>query len=419
MIDFIKAIVQDIDINQLKENKYLNFCSEVNLDTGEVREKNRNSKTRSNYSNAFFYSLEFRIYDSGKVFLLGSLHKYYNQGQHNYNDFGIIQLNDVLKDLKEKFNIIPEQLKINQIEIGVNIKPPCPVNKILQYCFRHRKEPLKWIAVSDEGKYKQSEYQQYFIKLYNKAQHYRKKGLYVGKDEILRFEIKYRKLERLKKFKIETLQDILSCGLDILTDELFKEWEQILFYDWTIQSDSKLLSKYCNPLFWDEVINNQPLYKKHKHQLNNLINNYSENIAHQIKEVMQSKVKILLNEGIRINQDCKSQKINKGIRINPLYIQLKQIPDDKKVRFCKVTHVCINMQREDSLLLSHTGLRYYYENDSNTFNSIKNKFLSIKWINADIELQIKEIAHNIRNKANNYKNRYQKLYPQDQLKLFH
>ncbi len=115
--------------------------------------------------------------------------------------------------------------------------------------------------------------------------------------------------------------------------------------------------------------------------------------------------------------DFTNSKI-KGIQINPLYIELKQIPDNNKVRFCKVTGVCIDMQRDDSLLLSHTGLNYLYEIDINTFNRIKNKYLSKKWINADIVTQIKEIAHNIRNKANNYKRKYLRLYPANQPTLF-
>ncbi len=418
MIDFIKAIIQDIDIALLKQNKLLNFCSEVNLETGEVRKNNRNNTKRSTYCNAFYNSLEFRIYDSGKVFLLGSLHKYYNKGEHNFNDFGIHELNEVLKDIKDKFNITPQQLKINQIEIGLNINPPYPTNRILKHCFRHGKESFKEVAVSNKGKYMQAEYQQYYIKIYNKAQQHKNQGFDVGSDEILRFEIKYRKLERLKKYKIRTLQNVLESGLDSLAKELLEEWNKLLLFDWTIASRSKLLLKYCNPLFWDEVIANQSLYKKHKRIFKDLIYKHSENISLQIRKVMEDKVDKLLYKGIRFNQYCKTPIQKKGIHINPLYIPLKQNQVMIRTRQCKITNLDISMQKDNSKFLSHAGLKYYYQNDRDTFNLIKNKYLSKRWMYTDIDKQIKELAHNIRNKANNLRRQQRNLYPRKQLNLF-
>jgi len=59
------------------------------------------------------------------------------------------------------------------------------------------------------------------------------------------------------------------------------------------------------------------------------------------------------------------------------------------------------MQKQDSFLLSHSGLWFYYKSDTKLFNRIKNEYLSVKWINAPITIQIREISHNIRNKINN------------------
>ena len=75
------------------------------------------------------------------------------------------------------------------------------------------------------------------------------------------------------------------------------------------------------------------------------------------------------------------------------------------------------MQKTDSILLSHTGLKYYYKTDRKVFDEVKNKYLSKLWINSDYETQIKEIAHNIRNKHSNLNNRKQKYDPM-QIALF-
>lgn len=55
------------------------------------------------------------------------------------------------------------------------------------------------------------------------------------------------------------------------------------------------------------------------------------------------------------------------------------------------------MQKSDSILLSHTGLRYYLKTDVKIYNEVKRKYLSKKWIDTNVETEIKEIAHNIRN----------------------
>ncbi|MBP9792805.1 MAG: hypothetical protein KBC56_02275, partial [Flavobacterium sp.] len=70
------------------------------------------------------------------------------------------------------------------------------------------------------------------------------------------------------------------------------------------------------------------------------------------------------------------------------------------------------------LLLSHTGLKYYYKNDKKVFEQIKRRYLSNRWHNSDFEKQIKEIAHNIRNTNSNQKVKQIKLYPTNQLNMF-
>ena len=49
---------------------------------------------------------------------------------------------------------------------------------------------------------------------------------------------------------------------------------------------------------------------------------------------------------------------------------------------------------------------------------MKRKYLSKKWIDADAETEIKEIAHNIRNKNYNSKNKQKRIYTPTQYQLF-
>ena len=75
------------------------------------------------------------------------------------------------------------------------------------------------------------------------------------------------------------------------------------------------------------------------------------------------------------------------------------------------------MQRAGSILLSSTGLKYYYKHNKRVYLEIANKFLSKKWINSDLETQIKEIAHNIRNKKSNLRIKEKRFESIGQLRL--
>ncbi len=75
------------------------------------------------------------------------------------------------------------------------------------------------------------------------------------------------------------------------------------------------------------------------------------------------------------------------------------------------------MQKRGSILLSHTGLKYYYETNKKIFEELKRKYLSNKWTNSKHHKQIKEIAHNIRNSRSNKKIKQRVKYPNNQMNL--
>ena len=84
---------------------------------------------------------------------------------------------------------------------------------------------------------------------------------------------------------------------------------------------------------------------------------------------------------------------------------------------CQVTKINISMQKNDSILLSHTGLKHYYKNDKKVFEQIKRRYLSNRWSSSDFETQIKEIAHNIRNSKSNQDIRQERIYKPKQVNL--
>ena len=176
MVDFFKIIIRDIKPLILESNPLLNFFDTINLSTGELRTTNKNGNKVTPSKKASFRGLEFIIYETGLITLSGSLHKYYNNGVHNYNDFNSKAFSGILRDLKTKFKIELDQCVLKSLEIGINTTPPIPTNNILENCLLHKTTAFEWQKNSDEGKYKQAQHSQYIVKIYNKALHYTSKG---------------------------------------------------------------------------------------------------------------------------------------------------------------------------------------------------------------------------------------------------
>jgi hypothetical protein len=425
LIDFIKILLTDFNPAELKNNPLLDFSLHKNISEDGVlipaTDRNGNEKTdkigntiyKNPYKNSFYNGLEFKIYDNYKggtetITIEGSLHKYWNRGAHNYNDFDFKSFLAVLADLKLKFGILPHQCIIRSIEIGINIIPPYPTERIIDYCFLHKTTPFEYKYNSEEGKYKQAEHSQYFIKLYDKARHYLSKGFEIDGD-ILRFEKKYKKMEQLHKLGYYSLQDFSEKGFLPLKDELIDEWNQILMFDYSITSTSKRIINYKNPLYWCELLKkNRSTFYKHKRLLTELTAQKSEKIQQSVAEIMDKKFIQLYGRGISFD-----------------HLTIRSIPAPPQLNitarniYCELTGINISMQKDDSKLLSHSGLKYYFRTDKKIFEQVRRKYLTQRWDNAELDVQIKEIAHNIRNYKNNQKLKQLRIYRPEQINLLH
>jgi hypothetical protein len=404
LVDYIKILIKDFNPAILEANPLLTFFDKFNPTTGEIKTTNDKGQKITPFKDAFYNGLTFKIYDTGTITISGSLHKYYNAGAHNFNDFNYRAFLGVLNDLKDKFNITPDKCILKCLELGLNITPPKPTNEILDYCFLHKTKPFEYQKNSGEGKYKQCEHQQYIVKIYNKALHYKKDFPEIN-TEILRFEIKYTRMERLNKLGVFNLNDISKLGFKYFENELLTEWKNVLFYDNTINAKSKRLINYKNPIYWSELIRKttKTNFYKQKGILKDLTLNYSKKIQTQLTDLMSQKIDFLNNKGASFDT------------LNIKSIHAPQQLNQNKI--CVVTGVNISMQKDNSILLSHSGLRYYFKNDKKVFEQIKRKFLSVNWQKSNFEIQIKEIAHNIRNAKSNQQNKQSKIYQNSQFNM--
>ena len=230
----------------------------------------------------------------------------------------------------------------------------------------------------------------------------------------MRFEIKYTKMQKLNEKGIFSLQDLMNYGLQNFKNEILNEWQNVLFYDNTIQIDhlssrsKKALLEYSNPNYWTGLLaNNQTKnFTYHKNQLKKIVSKNSNKMQNLIAETIGKKIDFLNS---------------KTIQIDPLTIMSKRIvfndDNDTKKLICKVTGFNISMQKENSILLSHTGLKYYYNTDKRIFEQIKRRYLTKIWFKSNFETQIKEIAHNIRNENSNKTKKQKRIYQPQQINI--
>ncbi len=279
MIDFIKLSLCGFTSKKLLENPLFKFTHEVCDETGEIL----CSKTR-------YKNLRFKIYPSGYCELAGSLHYYFNNGKQNYNDFTYNQLLWVLSDLEQKFQI--HEGIIKNLETGVNINPPIPSYTILNGLLFHIGKPFYQPI---DRSYKECSHQRLYIKCYDKGKQFDLN------EELLRFELKYVKMEDLSYLGIKYLSDLKNKEkLTKLKNIVLRYWGEILFYDPSLNIENFPISRqnkflqYPNPEFWKNLTSEQR--KHHRKVLYNHTKYNSDNLQLELYNEIEKKFTFLLGE---------------------------------------------------------------------------------------------------------------------------
>lgn len=216
--------------------------------------------------------------------LSGSLHKNFNLGEHNHNDFTFSRLCQTIDGLVQTLGIDANNSILNNIEFGVNIELPFSVSLILDNIITYKGRRFS-CEISKGKQYFQYIGSQSIIKIYNKGLQYS-----LSKN-LLRFEIKVIKMQFLhqKGLNIWSLNDLKNIEFHAKIGELLKlTFEEILFEDPNINlnllstKEKLFYVSAINPNSW--LLPEKPIaadYKRiqrNKTKYKNLINEYgSEN----------------------------------------------------------------------------------------------------------------------------------------------
>ena len=267
MIDYQKTKVRYVNPNVWFNHKFLEFERSFNEKSGEL---SRASIAEHNGLKFIMYYNTSKDNEVESMWIHGSLHKYSNflkgisapnqfndelkSKGFNGNDFTYNDFIAVLDNLEREFAIDFEHSNLHHLEIGLNCKHDLRTDKILDGLVLHygayfnsERSNYKYIQRATKG--------QVIIKAYDKTLQY---GLF---HEVLRFEAKYKKMQRINELNIYSLTDLrCKANWDQLFKELLRQFDQVFFIDHLMNKESlnnKELSRlkdYSSQAYWANVL---------------------------------------------------------------------------------------------------------------------------------------------------------------------
>lgn len=352
MIDNFKAVTFNLyQINKIWDNTSLLYNSDKDY---RVKDELKNVSIKT-YKNLIFKKFDNRL-EIG-----GSIHYFWNDGQHNANDFNIIDCVSTFKSIINNFDINPNLIKIIGLEYGFNIQLRKDVNQVLSWLrFFSKKRIIESLEYSNfcvaGTNYKS-------IKIYNKTQDCPK----YSKKNLLRFEVKTRESEFAKKIGINTLNNLLDISIyKRLTESILIEWSNVLIFDFDIlELNEKHITEY-----WLEAINNMSrntFANRKKDYFKYLPKN---SIFYRIQKQLQNKADKFI--------DCAySTSVKKESIVHNRTITKSHIAQlDKNPKHCRVTGLILKDKDADAKYIRTSTLRYLKENDENTFAEVCNLLLN-------------------------------------------
>jgi hypothetical protein len=372
-----------------------------------------------------FYNLYFSLTYSSKdvydtLICKGSFHYLMNKGKHNANKINFAQAKIFLLQFASLFKVDLFKLKLRPPEFGLNITIPFDVVEVVQHAFCEQRKEFSFNPPHIKtSKISGSPANESRLKFYSK---YHDCPKYAEKD-LLRAELQFKKIRWLHSVDVFSIGDLLNVdNLKKISKKHIEMFEHIIVYDYTInppnnQRVKDKLRDYKSERYWRKLIQDckqgkcyKDKYNDKKEDLNKLSKKYGSDLTHKILEIIRKQWVWFFE---------KEKHPNYAPVFKPNYAPFIECITTTPTKKCLVTGLDISMQKKDSYLLSHTGLKYLYVTNRPLYDNIKKKYLSILWVKVDLNVEIREIAHNIRNAHNNQRIKQQRLYPKHQLSLLH
>lgn len=343
MFDGIKTKISGIPINEFMQNPYLSFFPH---------------KDRRNIisQRAEFKGLDIRIYNNATISIKGSLHKYYNSGEHNYNEFNLSQFVVVLNDLSESLGINPFLASLHNLEFGVNVILPFNTKEFIERIVSYKGKDFDKRIFKEEGYLYAYPMKHYILKIYDKGLQYKRP------ENVLRFEIAVKRMQFFKNnsIPIKALSDLTKPNIyQQLKGVLEEVFNDLVLFDPTAlkhcktTQEKEVLLKGSNPLYWVRLRKNNPEnFKKKRARFRELISIYGKDDQKQkvfdlisVKNLTSPSSEDLENINLFLSQftgqtfpeltECKTVNLQPDFpQINSYSIEVIQGKGERKCLTC-------------------------------------------------------------------------------------
>lgn len=365
MIDFVKIRNRDNGFaERLRQNPNFEFFSEINPDTSEQKDGSRTAK---------YKNLKIVLYPLGMVEVTGSLHKFANDGAHNYDAFTYSRLVETIGEVATLLDTTPDRLSLHNVEFGVNVVletfPSILLDNVLNYRYN-----LPDVRTFCGGGYQKHWMQQnYIVKVYDKKRQNRLK------TNVFRFEVKATKMKHLAEVEVRTLADLLDVSkLQRLGGILCETYNGLLIGEKldTVQMtrpEQRIYERGMNPNFWRDL-NDRKQLNYYRERFEQVVQKYGSGLRETVGQLIAEKVGELLKSS-DVLPDPKNKNLghfttsSKGVkrRINSSFINT---PSTTLQRCCKVCGTPIEHRRRNAVFCKQKQCR---NKDSNPRNNFKRR----------------------------------------------
>jgi hypothetical protein len=256
MIDYVSMEIDGRFADMILANPMVAFSQTHITDTGElVIDKYGAQIFTGSIRNL---DLIIRKYESNKMVTIkleGSVHKF-QQGQ-NYRDFSCLDVFNVIDEITQLLGIAAGNIKIHQMEFGLNLMARIHSNQILKNIVSHKGREFEQKFYNNKGYLKRFVWTNYIFKIYDKGLQYQLD------QDIIRVEIKAQKMQffEQQKIRVSTLADLYDVALyPRLEDALIKALSELIFTDTRIcrgsiknVTDKMLFVEYSNTQNWSRA----------------------------------------------------------------------------------------------------------------------------------------------------------------------
>jgi len=276
---------------------YLFKCNELSFE--RYRNEDTAEQTHSMPRLAKYEGMEFYYFPSGRMTLHGSWHKYYCGGR-NHSDFSLAQFQCALMQFCRTLKVGPDELKILQLEFGVNVAPPIAPQHVIDALVGNGKGNGFSEMRTNKGRSigVNMYLTNYALKIYDKGAQYRLEY------PVLRLEKKYINWCKYRSaFGIYTMADLFSPNAwDALSIDLMKTVGQLVIKEPSLEFDQMTIKeKFFITQAADAKWWRKPLTPKKrlaaKKKIDRLIDKYGWGSLHSdILGCMNAKMHYLLND---------------------------------------------------------------------------------------------------------------------------